>query len=71
MAKKDSLEAIVDEGIFEIYRTQYPGIVDAISDLLAAGATPTQIANHLGRGQANSEILRHIRHIAEHLARIG
>jgi hypothetical protein len=71
MAKQNSLEAIVDEGIFEIYRTQSPGLVNAIRDLLAGGCTPAQIEKHLALRGKPAEIRLHVRCIAEHLARLG
>jgi hypothetical protein len=64
-------EEWVDAEVFEALRCRRPRLVDAVSDLLAMGQSPAQIERYLRRKYGNVEIVRQVRHVADHLARIG
>lgn len=67
--KPTNLELIVDEGIFLAYAKTQPALVEAVRDAVALGQTPAQIEHKMARRFGKTEIVQHIRSIAEHIHR--
>jgi hypothetical protein len=67
----NTLEEIIDKGVYDAFRLKNPSHVYAIRDLIAMGQTPTDIERQMIRMFGEGQISRDARHIADHLARIG
>ncbi len=63
------LDAVVDEGIYHIMYGLQPTLVDAVADLLRHGESPANIESAMRQRFGNTQTVRNVRHVADHLAR--
>lgn len=63
----EHIKQILQRGLYEAFARDYPGIVDAIEDLLRMGESPAKIARVMKLRFPNKPIaINVIRHIADH-----
>ena len=66
-----SITAMVDAAIYDVYLEVQPSFVEAIRDAMAFGQSPAQIERQMRRRFGSTQIVRNVRHIAEHIQRNG
>lgn len=65
----DSLVTMTNEVVHDAMLESSPRLVAAIRDTLQMGQTPAQIESTMRRRFGNTQMVRNVRHVAEHLAR--
>ena len=69
MNMEQTLEQMTDQVIYEVMLEERPALVQAVAGALKLGQTPAQIERTMRQRSGNIQMVRNVRHIAEHLAR--
>jgi hypothetical protein len=63
------LEVMTDEVIYRAMLDARPSLVEAVADMVRYGQSPAAIENEMRRRFGGIQMVRNVRHCAEHLAR--
>lgn len=68
-ALRSDLAAITDAAVYNAMSAEQPSLVATVSVLVRTGRTPAEIERAMRQRFGNIQMIRNVRHVAEHLAR--
>lgn len=68
-ALRSDLAAITDAAVYKAMLAEEPSLVATVAVLIKTGKTPAEIEGTMRQRIGNIQMVRNVRHVAEHIAR--
>jgi hypothetical protein len=68
MRKMNSIEELTDEAVYQAMQKGVPTLIEDVALLLESGLSPADIERKLQRRYGNIQMVRYVRHVANHIA---